>query len=232
MKAWLVVVVCACGGAPAPRPAGPAQPNGSAAGTVAQQQGAITPDVFCDRFVALRQSGCGAFASMDMTKDDCVKELAAAQSDPASKAFMDQTGQCIVGYQQCDDVVQCLASLGPDKDHLRACAQEDPGKAVGISKAEWEKRNGAGVTKFSQAKSTKDRPIEVCTIDAENEWLSQLRCDDGSQPIDGHEAAEMARVGNLGKGGRCGSIIDLYRVKCPEASYDVYVDGYVCPLPE
>ena len=85
------------------------------------------------------------------------------------------------------------------------------------------------MTKFSEARSTKELPIEVCTIDAENEWLSSLSCDDGSQPIDSHQAAEMARVGNLGNGGRCGSIIDLYRVKCPEKSYDLYVDAYVCP---
>ena len=228
MKAWLVLVVCGCGGTPAAKPVGPKGPAPVPAG----QQGKISPEVFCERFVALRDGGCGAFASMQMTKDDCVKELGAAQSDPQSAAFMDQTGQCIVGYQTCEDVVQCLAALGPDKEHLRACTEDNPGKAVGIAKPEWEKRNGAGVTKFSQAKSTKEAPIEVCTIDAETEWLGSLRCDDGSQPIDGHEAAEMARVGNVGKGGRCGSIIDLYRVKCPEASYELYVDGYVCPLPD
>jgi hypothetical protein len=225
MKAWLLLVVMGCGGAPAPRPAEPKA--GSAAAP-----GKITPDVFCDRFVALRDGGCKAFASMQMTKDDCVKELTAAQGDPAAATFMDQTGQCIVGYKTCEDAVQCLAALGPDKDHLRTCTQEDPGKAVGIPKADWEKRNGAGVTKFSQAKSTKDKPVEVCTIDAETEWLTSLACEDGSQPIENHDAAEMARVGNVGKGGRCGSIIDLYRVKCPEASYELYVDGYVCPLPE
>jgi hypothetical protein len=188
--------------------------------------------VFCDRFVALRDGGCGAFATLQMSKDECVKTMAAAQGDPAATAFMEQTAQCIVGYRTCEDVIQCLKALGPDKEDLRACTEEKPGKAVGISKAEWDKRNGAGVTKFSQAKSTKERPIEMCTIDAQNEWLTSLSCDDGSQPIDSHEAAEIARVGNVGKGGRCGSIIDLYRVKCPEASYDVYVDGYVCPLPQ
>lgn len=228
MKAWLVVIVCGCGGAPAPKPAGPTAPRtGSAA-----PQSTISPEVFCERFVALRDSGCKPFADMAMNKDDCVKELGAAQTDPAAAAFMEQTGQCIVGYRTCEDAVQCLAALGPDRDHLRACTQEDPGKAVGMPKAEWDKRNGAGVTKFSEAKSTKAAPIEVCTIDAETEWLASLTCDDGSQPIDGREAAEMARVGNVGKGGRCGSIIDLYRVKCPEASYELYVDGYVCPLPQ
>jgi len=228
MKAWLVVVVCGCGGAPAKKPAEPkpVQPAAPPA------QGQITPEVFCDRFVALRDGGCSAFASVQMTKDECVKELSAAQGDPQEAAFMNQTGQCVVGFRTCSDVVQCLASLGPDEEHLRGCAQNDPGKAVGLPKAEWEKRNGAGVVKFSQAKSTKELPVEVCTIAAETEWLTSLSCDDGSQPIDGHQAAEIARVGNVGKGGRCGSIIDLYRVKCPEASYDLYVDGYVCPLPK
>ena len=228
MKAWLLVVVCGCGGAPAKKPVEARPEKPGAAGP----QATITPEVFCDRFVALRDGGCSAFASMQMTKDECVKELGAAQSDPQAAAFMEQTGQCIVGYRTCADAVQCLASLGPDKDHLRACTQQDPGKAVGIPKAEWDKRNGAGVSRFSQAKSSKDAPIEVCTIEAETDWLTGMQCDDGSQPIEGHEAAEIARVGNVGKGGRCGSIIDLYRVKCPEASYELYVDGYVCPLPQ
>lgn len=226
MKRTLLLMLFACGGSAATKPPEPKTP---APKTAAAQQGAITPEVFCERFVALRDGGCEAFASVSMTRDECVKELSAATSDPQEAAFMSQTGQCVVGFRNCSDVIACLASLGPKEDDLRACTENDPGKAVGMPRAEYDKRNGAGVTKFSQAKSTKDLPIEVCTIKAETEWLTQLSCDDGTQPIDGNQAAEMARVGNVGKGGRCGSIIDLYRVKCPEKSYDLYVDGYVCP---
>jgi hypothetical protein len=225
----LLLVVAACGGSSATRPPEPKSP--APPPKTAQQAAAISPEVFCERFVALRDSGCEAFASITMTREECVQELGAASSDPAEAAFMNQTGQCVVGFKTCGDVVACLANLGPKEDELRACSAEDPGKAVGLPRAEYEKRNGAGVTKFSQAKSTKDLPVEVCTIPAEAEWLASLRCDDGTQPIDS-SSAEMARVGNVGKGGRCGSIIDLYRVKCPEKSYDIYVDGYVCPQPK
>jgi hypothetical protein len=51
-------------------------------------------------------------------------------------------------------------------------------------------------------------------------------------PITDSKSAEMARVGNVGDGGRCNAIIDRYKVQCPEASYEIYLDGYVCPLPQ
>ncbi|MBV8758353.1 MAG: hypothetical protein JO257_13790 [Deltaproteobacteria bacterium] len=229
MKRALVVVVVACGGSP--RPTTPPQPRDPKPVPVAQQ-GKITPEMFCDKFIALRDGGCDAFASVQMTRDECVSELSKAAGDPSEAAFMSQTGQCVVGFQTCKDVIACLAELGPNEQDLRACGEDKPGKAVGVPRAEWAKRNGAGVTKFSQATSSKERPIEVCTIAGEAEWLQELACDDGSHPIGGHEAAEMARVGNMGKGGRCGSIIDLYRVKCEDKTYDIYVDGYVCPQPK
>lgn len=223
MKRALIVVLCACGGSP--KPTQPPEPH-------IAEQGKITPEAFCAKFIALRDGGCDAFASLKMTRDECVKELSAAAGDPQEADFMSKTGQCVVGFQACKDVVKCLADLGPHDDDLRACNADAPGKAVGISREDWEKRNGAGVTKFSQAKSTKDLPVEVCTIAGETEWLQDLACDDGTKPLDNDKGPEMARVGNLGKGGRCGSIIDLYRVQCPEKTYDIYVDGYVCPQPK
>src|SRR3569623_1718412 len=177
----LVMMLVACGGSSASRPPEPKSP----APPPVAHQGAITPEVFCERFVALRDGGCAAFATLTMTRDECVKELSAATSDPQEAAFVNQTGQCVVGFQSCNDVIVCLKSLGPKEDELRACNANDPGKAVGLPRAEYEKRNGAAVTKFSDAKSTKDLPLEVCTIDAETEWLTSLSCDDGRQPIAG-----------------------------------------------
>jgi hypothetical protein len=225
VKRALLLVIAACGSTPKPtQPQLPKQPPA--------KQGAITPEAFCDKFIALRDGGCEAFASVKMTRDECVKELSAASGDPDEASFMDQTGQCVVGFQGCKEVIACLADLGPKETDLRACDETKPGKAVGIPRDQWDKRNGASVTKFSQAKSSKEAPVEVCTIPEEAEWLGELACEDGTRPIGGHEAAEMARVGNVGKGGRCGSIIDHYRVQCPEKTYDIYVDGYVCPQPK
>lgn len=224
----LLLVLCACGGGSATKPAEPKSPAppSTQPGTA---QATITPAVFCDRFLVLQQANCAPFVGMKMTRDECVTELTKMMNDPPQATFMTQTGNCMVGFQDCGGVMQCLASLGPKADDLRACHDEAPGKAVGMPKAEWDKRNGANITKFSQAHSTKDLPLEVCTIDAETDLLATLACEDGTRPIAGHEAAETARVGNVGKGGRCGSIIDLYRVKCPEATYELFVDGYVCP---
>ena len=226
MKRALLLAIVACGGS---RGAGkPRDPKP----TPVAQQGQITPEAFCERFVALRDGGCEAFATVSMTREQCVDELSKPASDPEEAAFMNRTEQCVVGFQTCKDVIGCLAELGPKSDELRACGEDKPGKAVGLPREEWEKRNGAGVVKFSQVRSTKELPVEVCTIAGETEWLQDLQCEDDSKPLDSDKGPEMARVGNLGKGGRCGSIIDLYRVKCPEKSYDIYVDGYVCPQPK
>lgn len=72
----------------------------------------------------------------------------------------------------------------------------------------------------------------MCRIPSEMAWLLDMSCDDGSNPYGGsYERAHASRVGNRGEGGRCGSIIDLYEVPCPEATYAIYMDAYVCPLP-
>lgn len=224
MKAALIAIcACACGGD---------HPAAATAKPVAATPGPpdIDPEVFCDKFAALKEADCAAFSQLEMTRKDCIDELHTALGDANQRDFMRSTGRCVIEYASCGDVVACLAALAPDSEHLRACTDTDPNRAVGLPRAEWDHRNGAGVTKFSQAHSTKQAPIEVCTVRAENEWLESLRCDDTSQPIQDFGAAEMARVGNLGKAGRCNAIVDLYRVKCPEATYDIFLDGYVCPI--
>ena len=231
MRAGVLVVACACGGAVATAPPSRPPPPPPAVVVAKPPAPQVTPEEFCDRFAALKEADCSAFSKIEMSRDDCLGELRAALDDKAAGDFMRSTARCVVGFETCGDVIACLGSLSPDTEHLRACAEDDPARAVGVPRADWERRNGAGVTKFSLAHSTKQAPIEVCTIHAENEWLMSLRCDDGSHAIADHDAAEMARVGNVGKGGRCNSVIDHYRVKCPEASYDVFLDGYVCPLP-
>ena len=142
----------------------------------------------------------------------------------------------MIEHDDCDELFQCLAGALPDTTDpgtLRACddhSQRMFEHAVGIPKAEWDHRNGAGVTKFHDARSTKDDPVETCGVPAATTWLTSLRCDDGSQPIKDVSDAENARTGNLGGGGRCRSFIDHYVVPCPERSYEIFVDAYVCPL--
>jgi hypothetical protein len=77
---------------------------------------------------------------------------------------------------------------------------------AGYPRAAWEHRNGAGVTMLRDAHSTADKPIEMCGVPAATEWLTTLRCNDGSQPLKDSRQAELARTGNLGEAGRCRAI--------------------------
>lgn len=102
--------------------------------------------------------------------------------------------------------------------------------AMTVMREIYDTRTGARATKFSELRSTQQRPLEECGIDIVLDRLATLTCDDGSNPFGGNRAtAHDSRAGNMGPGGRCGSIIDLYEVTCPEGSYQVYADMYFCP---
>jgi hypothetical protein len=83
-------------------------------------------------------------------------------------------------------------------------------------------RRGATVAKYGDIATSKEEPIEVCSPSGQAKWLQTVSCNDGS-PGKG-----INRKGNVGKGGLCGSIIDLYVTTCPEKTYEVYMDMYMC----
>ena len=89
-------------------------------------------------------------------------------------------------------------------------------------------RYGTGAAKFSDAPTTKDKAIEVCGIPAQQAWLMMTGCADGSKAYTSPRQVAESRSGNVGEGGRCGAIIDLYLAKCPEKEYEVHVDMYMC----
>lgn len=80
----------------------------------------------------------------------------------------------------------------------------------------------------ADAKNSKARPVEVCGVGGELAWLMQITCPEGTHPFSDPTSAHNARVGNVGSGGRCGKIIDLYTVPCAGGSYEVYMDMYHC----
>ena len=84
-------------------------------------------------------------------------------------------------------------------------------------------RRGTGVKTFADLASSKDAPIEVCMPDGEHDWIKSVTCAGGATP------SSSARSGSVGPGGVCGSIVDLYIVKCPEKEYEVFMDMYMCP---
>jgi hypothetical protein len=181
------------------------------------------PEVACERLHGALDR-CG-YKVAGKDRAACVAVLTEHPS------LLEKTGRCWVDEgDDCDHVTFCMQDSSFDKTNLRACTDNDPGKAVGLLEPEWTRRNGAGVSRYSQVRSTKSAPIEVCGFIAENEWLFAATCDDGSHPISTRKKAEAARPGNEGPAGRCGSIIDLYKVKCPEATYEIHIDAYVCPL--
>lgn len=84
-------------------------------------------------------------------------------------------------------------------------------------------RYGRGAKKITDAPTpAQDKAIEVCGIPASRQWLNSVTCAGGETP------KQLGRRGSVGAGGRCGSIIDKYGVECPEQTYEVYIDIYMC----
>jgi hypothetical protein len=118
-------------------------------------------------------------------------------------------------------------SEGP-KPGARTCGEEGTGPVV-VDASTWAARNGADVKKFAEVTSSAQKPVEVCGIEGEVEWITRVTCNDGSNPYGSQAKANESRDAYVAKGGRCGSILDRYTVKCPEKSYQVFVDRYICP---
>jgi hypothetical protein len=112
-----------------------------------------------------------------------------------------------------------------------ACTRPDVFGPVMIPAAAYRARIGVDAERFSDLTTTKERPLEECGLKTVLRRLTSLRCDDGSNPFGGDlRAAHASRAGNVGPGGRCDDIIDRYVVKCPEASYSVFADMYICTV--
>ena len=100
---------------------------------------------------------------------------------------------------------------------------------VYVDPPQYAARTGADAKSFATLITSKEKPLEECGIAPVLEKLTWLRCNDGSNPFDGKsQAAHASRRGSIGPGGRCDSIIDVYVVPCPEATYEVFADSYVC----
>lgn len=92
--------------------------------------------------------------------------------------------------------------------------------------------NRPAIDKLSQVVATSDRPIEVCGAEAQYEYVAGLRCDDGSRPFTSTDQARQARDGSVSGAGRCGTHVDRYTVVCPEKTYTIHLDLYMCTRAE
>jgi hypothetical protein len=240
-----ITLSAACGpkAAPvAPDPGG----GGGAAGNdgndlVATSGLPASADNMCARIFELKRADCDFVREYGLTADECRDEFTRALEDrgPESNRATNQLARCLLDNDSCDAAGACITSLGnpangtdgPPTD-FRTCEQTDVYAPVGLSKADYENRHGAHVTRFRDHASTRETPIEVCGIPAQMDWLLNVTCNDGSHPFRNFDHAHAARVGNVGAAGRCGSIVDEYEVNCEaEGTYRIFIDAYVCPLP-
>jgi hypothetical protein len=83
-------------------------------------------------------------------------------------------------------------------------------------------RRGTGARTYAEADSAKDRPVEVCGLEGARRWLEATRCPDGSV------ARQEGRVGSVGLGGRCTTMIEKFKVGCPDGSINVFFDVHLC----
>jgi hypothetical protein len=236
MRMALVVVVLACSG-PRPAPAVPTMESVESAPSGAPR--AVTAETVCRQYLRLLPT-CEPLSRARWSAPSCVdywrEVLQVASENPQRHAPALTFAACLARNDECDAAMDCIMAdqFDPTKE-LRACddhSEGSHGHAVGLSRAAWTQRKGAGITSFRDASSTKAVPIEMCGVGAATEWLTTLQCDDRTRPLPERRDAANARAGNVGPGGRCQSIIDHYRVTCPEASYEIYIDAYVCPRPD
>ena len=111
----------------------------------------------------------------------------------------------------------------------RTCGEEGT-SAIYVDDARWKARRGADARRFGDVQTSVDKPVEVCGIDGEVDWITRVTCANGSNPFGTPDRANSGRDSWMGRGGHCNSILDRYSVACPEATYVIYIDRYVCQL--
>jgi hypothetical protein len=192
----------------------------------------LAPEAACQRFAALLAEGCAwaqRFPPEFREKATCLRSLEVWFSPSTAEHEKLERG---VGCwaRDCDDAAACMVSVQSTAKPpaSRRCGEDGTGPVV-VDAAAWAARRGAGVRRFSEVTTTTEEPVEVCGIEGEVEWMTRVACNDGSHPYRTAEAANDSRDGWMAHGGRCNSILDRYSVRCPEATYQVHVDRYVCP---
>lgn len=115
-----------------------------------------------------------------------------------------------------------------ENDSSICSTRPDEFSPMALDATQAAQRRGRDITKFSAAKATKEKPLEVCGVTQQQDWLMAATCDDGSRPYQDRMQIAKSRRGSVGAGGTCGTIIDLYAATCPEATYEIHIDMYHC----
>jgi hypothetical protein len=192
----------------------------------------LTPEAACARYDVLAGEGCAwtqRFPPEFRNPGNCVGSLRTwvAPETPQHEKLQ-HTLNCWA--LDCEAAAACMvriqATSAPPPP--RNCGEEGTA-AVLVDAGTWAARRGATAKRFSDVKTTAAEPIEVCGIEGELEWMTRVVCNNGSNPYGSQEVAHDSRDAWVERGGRCNSILDRYSVRCPEATYQVHVDRYICP---
>ena len=113
----------------------------------------------------------------------------------------------------------------PAPEHLGAPPPSTSTPPVATGAGGAAGRSGSG--------SSPEDPISACgPEDSYRLVAGEIQCPGGGNPLGGDPVlGAQARLGNVGAGPN-GHVIDHYRVPCPGAPLDVFVDMYGCPQME
>ncbi len=186
----------------------------------------------CERLQRLRNDGCewAERFPANFADGDLCEESLATWVDPATPNHVSLERSIRCWSLDCDAAIPCLTSARelrvPDK--ARSCGDEGS-TAIIVDDDTWQARRGLRAKRFADVSTTVEEPVEVCKIDGEIDWMTGVTCDDGSNPYASREEVNEGRDSWLDRGGRCNSILDRYTVSCPEATYTIHIDRYLCP---
>lgn len=83
-------------------------------------------------------------------------------------------------------------------------------------------RRGTGAKTYADVDSTKAQPIEVCGMEGARIWLESTKCPDGSVGLQG------GRFDSVGRGGRCDTMIERFKVGCPDGTLNIVFAVHFC----
>ncbi len=83
-------------------------------------------------------------------------------------------------------------------------------------------RAGATAKTYADVDTSKEQPVEVCGLEGARQWLEKTKCPDGST------GDQQGRVGSVGLGGRCNTMIERFKVGCPDGSINVLIAVHFC----
>jgi hypothetical protein len=179
--------LAACGG---PSKGQPTTPEGSGGGTGGTGGGTIVAEVtagaVCDRIFELMGQGCDLVQGYGLSREECEADYTRSLEERGKEARVatETAGHCLLDHPSCGEVTTCFDQMSSganngEPQEFRSCGQTEVYAPVGISQADWDRRKGTAVDRFSRAASTKEDPIAVCGIPNEMTWLLAGKCDDG-----------------------------------------------------